>query len=136
MTSYAWDPSLETGHPIIDAQHLDLFNTIESLYVDITQNNNAKAVEDSLIRLNGYIASHFADEEELMASCAYPGFAAQRRMHQEFTESTNELLQKYLSGEPILPMTVAVHIFEWLEHHVRTADREMAIFVREAEQLG
>lgn len=132
MNAFAWDPTLETGHPVIDAQHLELFNALEDIHVDITRGDNVKGVEDALLRLSDYINSHFADEEALMAACAYPGFESQRRMHREFTEKTNALMQQYLAGELVMPMTVAIHMFDWLEHHVRTADSEMAKFVRDA----
>lgn len=78
MTLFFWNSSLETGNVRIDQQHRRLFALTNEL-ADVVRDVGATYDVDRLVaELRDYAASHFCDEETVMA-CSSLSSVEQRR---------------------------------------------------------
>jgi len=80
-----WKPEYDLGIPIIDEQHRGIVTIINSLYYG-TQSNYIKNILAPIIgMLRSYADIHFQTEEHFLEMVEYPGAAAHRLLHQEYT---------------------------------------------------
>ena len=68
--SIGWEPSMETGAPLLDAQHRALVERADTLLATIQGGERAK-IERALREFGDYSVRHFSDEEDchLRGSC-------------------------------------------------------------------
>lgn len=125
-----WDASLETGNELVDSEHRALFDLISELYDSIVNKDEREVQGDVLVRMVAYAHDHFAHEEALMRSISYPRLDDQMRFHAEFAAETKRLSDQYASGEMLLPITLAIFVYDWLVKHIRVEDRKIGEFIR------
>jgi hemerythrin-like metal-binding protein len=68
--SIGWEPSMETGAPLLDAQHRALVERADTLLATIQAGERAK-IERALREFGDYSVRHFSEEEDchLRGSC-------------------------------------------------------------------
>jgi hemerythrin len=117
----------------IDAQHRQLFDLAATFRGDGDQIRVLK----SLAMLTEYVKVHFREEEELMASCHYPGLEAHRRLHGEFRRMLFELLEnaKQMTLDEIAD-EVKYLINGWFYNHILVADFDYVPTVKAASAAG
>lgn len=130
MAYAKWKSSLETGDPIVDAEHQEIFALVNQLHDAIVQCAERAAQDDILASIVEKARAHFAHEEALMRAIRYPGRLDQKRMHKAFAVETGRLVAEYQSGEKHLPITLAMFLHEWLVTHMRVEDRKIGEFIR------
>lgn len=114
-----WTPRLATGVAALDEQHKEIFQWLAEL-------ENASADQRTLFgvyaitRLKHYMREHFAAEEALMRSAAYPDLAAHMAEHAVFRSKLGELqlrsIQEDVSADTVQFLT------DWLTNHIATTD--------------
>ena len=130
MAYATWKSSLETGDPLVDAEHREIFALVNRLHDSIVQCHERAMQDDILALIVEKARAHFAHEEALMRSIRYPGLLDQRRMHKEFVAETGRLAAQYQSGEKRLPINLAMFLHQWLVTHMRVEDRKIGEFIR------
>jgi len=67
----AWQPSMETGAPLLDAQHRSLVERAAALVAAIEARGETPVVERALREFGDYSVRHFSQEEDcrLRGSC-------------------------------------------------------------------
>jgi len=118
-----WDPALELGNPMIDRQHRSLFGMIADLDAKISKEEFGQAVLDALHAMKAYAATHFADEEKLMAETGWPGLEAHRMMHGEFMRRTSLFSGEQLLDSEWTALDMMRYLLKWLAEHIRVQDR-------------
>ena len=121
-----WNASYETGIPIIDAQHKELFEQIGILL----NKPSAEQASKTLDFLADYVVKHFATEEALQQKCRYPKFAEHKQMHVAFVKTYVELKEKYeeSGSDPIVLMKITNTALAWLKNHIRAEDKTFAAY--------
>jgi hemerythrin len=129
---YKWDKSLETGNEIIDGQHKQLINAVNSLLEACTQGKGRLEVETTLTFLGDYTISHFVDEENLQIEADYPAYTAHKKYHDDFKVTFLEFAQKLKKEGPSdeLVGEVYVSIGDWLTNHIKSEDAKLAAYLR------
>lgn len=107
MPVATWDDSLKTGHQIVDVQHQQLFALVNHLHDAIVAKKSAEVLVPTLEKLAKYTIDHFRTEEELMINIRYPELAAHRKKHQKLTHEVQEIMEKYRTGQAVLPITLS-----------------------------
>lgn len=130
MARPEWDPGLETGNAIVDAQHRALVRMIGDVDEALEAGDEA-AVEEALYGLLRYIGVHFSEEETLMERTGYPGLAGHRELHAAFAGDVRSLADGYFEGREGLPAEVTRVLHEWLVDHLMRKDRALVDWVRE-----
>lgn len=74
--------TLRTGHPTIDAEHLEIVNAINNVSEAVLADEYDRCPELLDIFLQTCIR-HFKSEEQLLAKIDYPGLAEHRVFHNE-----------------------------------------------------
>lgn len=84
-----WSEAIEVGLPAIDEQHRRLFDLAASFRGEGDQIRVMK----TLATLCDYANTHLREEEALLQSMAYPGFAEHKQHHTRFRQMLRELLE-------------------------------------------
>lgn len=132
-----WSPSLAVGVPLIDAQHQELFRRAERLILALRGGDRSE-VAPLVVYLAEYAATHFADEERLMAEVGYPELDQHRVAHEAFRKEFKELVRDYerKGPTPLVALTLHNWLSDWLRRHVSTVDTRIAAFLEEKRRGG
>jgi hemerythrin len=122
MPIIAWNDTYRTGIDIVDAQHRKLFDAINGLHDAMASGKGRAHVAETLSFLADYTMKHFADEERLMTTHGYPGYAEHKKIHDRLVAQVNALVAQLASGAaPTLE--VSDFLSDWLKHHIDEVDR-------------
>ncbi|TXS90757.1 hypothetical protein FV139_17410 [Parahaliea maris] len=108
-----------------DSQHRVLFQTLDLIA-------HPDSGPEVLQRLRDYVNSHFALEEEYMASLDYPGLDAHVRAHRRFQKEVNSLFHNSDPDSPEFLSAASLFLTEWLARHVMGIDKELEAFILES----
>lgn len=132
-TIMQWDTSLETGIPIVDEQHKELFRQLDYL-LDYSNKNRVK---ETLDFLGNYVVQHFDSEERMQEQSGYPNLPEHKHMHEELVKRYSALKNEYeQKGEDVLVLVDLIGVIsDWLKQHIKKEDKDFAVFykTREAE---
>jgi len=124
---------VEVGQPMIDAQHKQIFE----LAATFTRNGDEVRVMQAIAVLCDHVKSHFRDEEEMMASCAYPGLATHRQLHDECRAVLVRLLDNAIHMSLDQIADEVKHLVDgWIYNHILTADFAYVPYVKHANLYG
>ena len=130
MTFGAWDPRLATGNLTIDSQHQRLFRMLDELHDAIVEGRDAEILDGVIDELQQFAAEHFRDEEALMADVDYPALRSHHQLHENLERRTEEMAEKYRSGEFTVSISLAMFVRDWLADHIGEHDRLLAEHIR------
>jgi hemerythrin len=126
------DPLLLTGIDEIDAQHRELFARVGQL-VDASRTHRSREEVVRLLEyLGGYAVDHFAAEEQLMESVAYPRLGGHRAEHLQFVKELSILRHELKTEGPsnLFVIRVGNRITEWMREHIYRTDLILADWLR------
>jgi hemerythrin len=123
MNGFAWQDSYSISVPEIDEQHRKLFAIADTLYRATLAREAHQNLSELLGQLLAASQQHFATEERLMASSAFPHFAQHKRQHDLFVGKAVSLRQEFESGEADLSGKVLPFLSRWMSHHITNVDR-------------
>ena len=123
-------PELASGFEDIDGQHGVLFQRLD-VALQAVQTDNLAATKHALQGLGDYLLAHFAEEEKIMASAAYPERGRHKSAHdlfmQDFVQLTRELDVTGLSV-PVVEW-IQTRVPEWLKFHIQVNDVPLGHFL-------
>ncbi|MBM4329112.1 MAG: bacteriohemerythrin [Deltaproteobacteria bacterium] len=122
-----WLPDYEVGVPQIDEQHRELFRMFNEL-MDATWDGKGKEhAKASLAFLADYVVKHFAMEESLMQRHDYSGYAAHKKIHDDFSKEVGYFIEEYHSKEinTDLLVQMVLKVGQWTRDHIRSMDLEL-----------
>ena len=122
MPIAVWDDNLKTGHTTVDSQHKQLFAMVNELHEAIVAKKQKEVLSPVLEKLAKYTVDHFRTEEDFMSGISYPELAAHRQKHQKLTKEVQEIIEKYRTGQAVLPITLSNFLANWLRHHIKEDD--------------
>lgn len=127
MTTTLWQDSFAVGNALIDRQHQQLFQAIHDLdHALHLPQVDTEQVFQCLVFLLDYTKTHFADEEQLMAECAYPDIEVHRTEHATLIRRLDELshqISSYSAKDPLLGEALGEFLTgKWLQSHVIESD--------------
>jgi hemerythrin len=131
MPLIEWTQDLAVGYEKIDDQHKQLFRAADDLAEAMWQGKGVEEVKKTVDFLLEYTRTHFRDEEQLMAASNFPGYEAQKRAHDKFTEDIIELKRKLETAELTANDSAELLniIGDWLRTHIRTLDLELGLYL-------
>lgn len=129
--SLLWNDNLKVGHPIIDAQHRELFDAFAA-FVDACQaKRGLDHLKELLAFLERYVHIHFAAEEALMTQHGYADIDAHLRQHRHFIERIDALRQELAARGATVSVLVKTTktLVYWLTEHIRDVDGRLVTFL-------
>lgn len=122
MAYMEWTRDLESGIPIIDAQHKRIIEFINELN-DACQTGNMSETNHVMDGLLNYTVTHFEFEEELQEKAGYPFLKAHQRIHEIFMKKVADIRVRSAKGEDVAPELLRL-LKGWLASHIKGEDRD------------
>lgn len=128
----AWPGELDTGVSVLDEQHRLIDRVLVSLEQTLLAKEAPRDLGARIEQLQCLVEEHFATEEAVMETCAYPHLGPHRAEHGVLVERLRELHGRYIRPDAP-PLLELVHLArEMLLAHVRFVDLDYAAYLREA----
>lgn len=135
---FAFTEKYKTGIEMVDEQHRRLFEIIketDDLIHEQFLYDKYDQIMHLLSQLREYTASHFQDEEALMARIGYPGLEAQKRAHSAFIEKLVEIdlseLDDIDDNQQAYLLELIQFLLSWLSNHILGADKKIGTYITE-----
>ena len=131
--TYELTKDLETGNAIIDNEHRQLLQAVNSL-LDACKNGQGRdAVMPTLKFLLDYVDKHFAHEEQLQIKAGYPDFSAHKAFHQSYKAQLKEIASQITEDTlTITNMAKMNNHVAALVTHIRIDDKKLGAFLNKA----
>ncbi|MDR2136132.1 MAG: hemerythrin family protein [Treponema sp.] len=121
---YYWDKSLEVGNQMIDEQHKQLIDALNSFLNARTGQKSNSELKKSLDFLNDYTIKHFYEEERLQKKYEYPDYENHKKLHEGLKKVVRELQTQLIMKGPsdALFDDVQIKVGDWLIAHIKSQD--------------
>ena len=129
---FEWTERWSVGVDTIDAQHRELFATINTLLRE-EGTASPQDLAGVLDFLEDYVNSHFGLEELYMRRFSYPGFPSHKGEHVAFINDFYDLRDEYDAGgaTPELADKIGRYMGDWLVNHIGKVDKALGAFLQE-----
>ena len=131
MLQIKWDAAFQTGHPVVDGQHKNLFVLVNKLQEAISEKKSKMVVQDAIDLLTDYINTHFKTEEEIMQSNGYTEYETNKKEHDGLKEYAMKLIKLYHINKVDLTATIYHFLSEWIQNHIKEVDYKMINWLNE-----
>jgi hemerythrin len=132
MRPFSLTQDLVTGIAAIDEQHGELLDLANEAVNAAGAGLHAELFDLATTFLAGYVAYHFAAEERVMTDLDYPQrwqhFDNHRRLQREVASYVAEARVNRTCAA--CESEIASFFENWIVHHIRVEDRELAEFLR------
>ncbi len=126
-----WTQDLSVGVTQIDNQHKELIARVNAFQESVKNGSGKEKVLDVVKFLESYVVSHFKDEEALQVRYNYPGYAAHKKLHQDFIQQVkymhNELEKGFTAATQSM---VGITVSSWLLMHINREDKALGAYLR------
>lgn len=131
MATIEWDPDLSVGIDKIDAQHVQLIETLQHLEKAIRTGKDADIIEDTIVNLFNYAKVHFATEEELLRKHKYPEEKLHELEHSKFITKAFEFRENFDAKKPGLNLELVNFLSSWILSHIQITDQRYTKFLKQ-----
>lgn len=129
--SVLWTSNYAVGVDIIDRQHQELFRRFNALIESCKERRGKEQVSELLDFLNGYVISHFQEEESLMTAHHYPGYEEHCAQHRDFAGQLRELRSHLDADGASFTLLIETNetVLRWLIQHIRKVDTALGAYL-------
>lgn len=129
-----WESDYNTGNPIIDEQHQQVFNYINQLNLVLKSSNDEDELLEILKGLKDYSVNHFKIEEEEMKKANFPKLEAHIDEHQIFIDRLSKLTADMENKSTTVNLRLLKFLKVWFSGHILNSDKKFAAFVSGVEE--
>lgn len=126
MTMMEWGDRLKVGHSRIDADHQKLVGLLNQLSDAMSTGKGRELCAGVLSELIDYTRTHFAMEEQLMATHGYAQAAAHKAEHTKLVAEVLDFKKRLDGGTVTLSVSLLHFLADWLSHHILESDKALA----------
>ena len=134
----AWENKYNTGIEAIDAQHKQLINLTNDLYLACISKNDVlfSAFKDAMGKMVAYVNFHFNMEIKLMKAINFPGQADHKKMHDKLIENIVNAANDFKEGKKLVANKFVHTLIDWICSHIAIYDKQYAIFILDQKKKG
>lgn len=114
------------GHPEMDHEHAVMFRLLNGLHLALREGKDRQEIQRLLTFLRYYTDQHFQTEDRLMLRSGFPGYAAHKAVHEQLTAQVLQLETQCRQNHPLLSLSAATFLKDWLAHHLSPEDGLLA----------
>ncbi len=129
MALFVWSDKYSVNIKEIDEQHKKLVDMLNELHDSMKAGKGKEVLGSIFTGLIQYVGTHFATEERLMSSNAYPEYAAHKAEHTKLTQKALELQKNFQEGVPVLTVELMNFLKDWLQTHILGTDKKYGPFL-------
>jgi hemerythrin len=127
MAAYiTWKNFYTVNDPSLDAEHKQIIDSINELYVSMNGPTDSAAKKRVLKRLVQYTQTHFDHEEKVMNEVGYPDVVAHKTLHDDMRRRTIGL-RTHLTV--VTARDVLIFLKDWWLDHIQGEDKKYAVYV-------
>ncbi len=131
MNKLVWSEEYSVGAAKLDNQHKKIFKLMNVLIDAGEANVTPEEINDALTQMTQYACTHFASEEEYMASIGFPNIKSHELEHQEFSVRTTEFCLELMSGDFEVNRNIINYLRNWWVDHILNKDMAFRKFAEE-----
>lgn len=119
-----WGSRFETGHPLIDAEHKEIFRKLDAIESAIEVGAGREVIVELIGTLQKYALQHFSREEEHMLEVRCPAYGENCVAHRVFEKKFNGWIHLLCtSGSSVtLVQDIRRETSTWIEGHIVNID--------------
>lgn len=126
----AWFEQYKIGVPLIDADHISLFQEVARFEAQMDAGQSFEALDRALTFLYQYVGAHFAREEHLMRETGYPGYAQHRAVHLHLKKVVFAIRRIFqVEPERVDKERLRRFLYDWLKDHILNMDKALAPYI-------
>jgi hemerythrin-like metal-binding protein len=129
MALLTWQDKYSVGIRQIDDQHKQLITMINDLNDAMLAGKGKDVLMQVLNKLATYCVSHFAVEEKLFDTHAYPETADHKEKHHKMTSKVKALMGEVQSGKSTISIEVMNFLKNWLDKHILETDMKYSPYL-------
>lgn len=130
---YELTKDLETGNAVIDSEHRQLFQAVNSLLDACAQGKGRTQMKPACDFLLNYVDKHFKNEENIQIKSAYPGYNAHRQFHESYKMQLKQIAKELENeGASVAGLSKFNQAVSILVNHIRMEDRKLAQHVKQS----
>jgi len=132
---FLWDESYLLGNELVDTQHHQLFDLVNTLVRSCVDGTNKVKVKETLDFLVNYTVQHFNDEEALQKKYNYPEYEKHKQLHEDFKPTVAELVQRFNEGGSSEKLCVDIKtiVVKWLANHILFEDKKIGEYINNCD---
>lgn len=118
--SIGWEPSMETGAPLLDAQRRALVERADALVTTIDAGRDRAAVEHALRDFGDYSVRHFSQEEDCQLRGVCPALEWNGAARAELVKIMAGFRQRYerAGASPELADDLSCELSAWVARYI------------------
>lgn len=116
---------------ILDEQHRKLFSLLNQLHKAVTGGKEQGEFANIFDGLIEYTVYHCNTEEELCLEHEYPGYAEQKKAHDQLAATILSFQQQMHDGSATLSFELLDFLHNWLMEHTLGLDQKMGPYLNE-----
>lgn len=107
----------------MDEQHAVLMDTLNEIRLALVRGEGREQVTEALNRLIEFTRMHFASEEQLLETHAFPGVSEHRDAHQKLLGQLEEAALRGQHNEDSRTKPMLLFLRDWYVKHMEDLDR-------------
>ena len=129
MAVIKWRDSYNTGVGIMDKEHKQLVDLIETMHEAIRDGATIETVGKVLTEMAEYTDVHFRTEEKLMEEYNYPDIDSHKKEHKKLIKEAESFSKKLAEHYPDGLQEFYKFLREWLVNHILDVDKKLGEFL-------
>ncbi len=122
LVQLVWRDTYKCGHPLVDAQHQELFRLSNELLAVVIGGLSAERIHTAIRRLLEHTLQHFSDEEILQRECSYPDWEIHCQLHKALVQRALTLERDFLAGNLEVARLFGFLAYDVVARHMLHAD--------------
>jgi hemerythrin len=135
VTYIEWNDDIALGHAEIDKQHKQLFLLAEAVVGTLMNSAGRQPGAPELQALTDFAQEHFAFEEGLMRSVAYPEADRHGKNHALLMTELSSYCLSVQDGHHTKPAGLTAFLWNWIARHITSEDRDLVVWVRSHDPM-
>lgn len=119
-----WRTAYESGHPVIDTQHRQLFAHANELLTAVSQEQPKQEINRCIAALIEEVVQHFRDEEVILTAAKFATIEQHILLHRQLTAKAVALVVRFHSGTLNFAELYQFLAYEVVAQHILGADRD------------
>lgn len=130
--AYQFTKDLETGNSVIDSEHRQLIDAVNSLLDACAKGQGRTQLLNTANFLLNYTKKHFLDEEAIQMKNHYPDYARHKKIHDDFKKTAADLVSKIENEGPTVANVGQINtlLAGWLLNHIKGEDKKLANYLK------
>jgi hemerythrin len=124
MPLLSWRDDYSVGIAVLDAQHKNLVELLNSLYDASRVGKGRDVLWKTLRELISYTRVHFATEEDFMKLHTYADLPDHKAEHDALTKKVIDFQHDFEAGKVAITADVLSFLRDWLTGHILETDRK------------